>query len=104
MERIQKADQLSSGFLYLVADNNITGSVSGRFSPEQIVYFERIKALNLSSPMLIGFGIKTATQFKLTKKYANGAIIGSEFIRKLSAANAVSEEAIDSFIKSIVNT
>jgi tryptophan synthase alpha chain len=104
LARIQMADRLSSGFLYLVADNSITGSASGMFSPAQIAYFERIKELKLSSPVLIGFGIKTATQYKLTKKYANGAIIGSEFIRKLSATDAVSEEAINSFIKSIVNT
>ena len=104
LTRIQMADRLSSGFLYLVADNSITGSVSGTFSSAQIAYFERINALNLDSPVLIGFGIKTAGQYKLTKKYANGAIIGSEFIRKLSTTEVVNEETINSFVNSIINS
>jgi tryptophan synthase alpha chain len=103
LARMQMADRLSSGFLYLVADNSITGAASGSFSAAQIDYFERIKQHNLSSPVLIGFGIKTARQYKLTKKYANGAIIGSEFIRKLSAMDSVSEENVKAFIGSIVN-
>lgn len=103
LARIQMADRLSSGFLYLVADNSITGAVSGSFSTAQIDYFERIKQNNLSSPVLIGFGIKTANQYKLTKKYANGAIIGSEFIRKLSAMDTVSEESVKAFVGSMVN-
>ena len=103
LERIQLADKLSSGFLYLVADNSITGSASGSFSDAQIAYFERIRDMSLSSPVLIGFGIKTANQYELTKKYANGAIIGSEFIRKLSTMDTVSEELVQAFIKSIVN-
>ena len=103
LARIQLADRLSSGFLYLVADNSITGAASGSFSTAQIDYFERIKQNNLSSPVLIGFGIKTASQYKLTKKYANGAIIGSEFIRKLSAMDTVSEESVKAFVGSMVN-
>jgi tryptophan synthase alpha chain len=98
------ADRLSSGFIYLVADNSITGAASGSFSTTQIDYFNRIKQNNLSSPVLIGFGIKTASQYKLTKKYANGAIIGSEFIRKLSTTKIAREQAICSFINSIANT
>ena len=102
--RIQVADRLSSGFLYLVADNSITGSATGSFSAEQITYFERIRAMKLNSPVLIGFGIKTASQYELTKKYANGAIIGSEFIRKLSTDKQVSNESITRFVNSIALT
>jgi tryptophan synthase alpha chain len=102
--RIEMADRLSSGFLYLVADNSITGAASGSFSPAQIAYFERISKMKLSSPVLIGFGIKTAKQYNLIKKYANGAIIGSEFIRKLSTTKIAREQAICSFINSIANT
>ena len=104
LERIKLADQLSSGFLYLVADNSITGSNSGSFSSAQIAYFERISGYNLSSPILIGFGIKTANQYELTNKYANGAIIGSEFIRKLSTTEMVSEASVNRFISSIIKT
>ncbi|RLD22114.1 MAG: tryptophan synthase subunit alpha [Bacteroidetes bacterium] len=103
LERVKLADQLSTGFLYLVADNSITGSATGTFSDAQIAYFERIRNCELKSPALIGFGIKTENQYQLTRKYANGAIIGSEFIRKLSASDIVNEENLKTFIKSIVN-
>jgi tryptophan synthase alpha chain len=104
LARIQMADRLSSGFIYLVADNSITGAASRSFSPAQIAYFERISQLRLNSPVLIGFGIKTAKQYNMTKKYANGAIIGSEFIRKLSTVEVASEEAISKFINSFVKS
>jgi tryptophan synthase alpha chain len=103
LERIMLADRLSTGFLYLVADNSITGSATGTFSDAQIDYFARIRDCELTSPALIGFGIKTENQYQLTRKYANGAIIGSEFIRKLSASETVSEDTIIAFIKSIIN-
>jgi len=103
LERVKLADQLSTGFLYLVADNSITGSATGTFSDAQIAYFERMRNCELKSPALIGFGIKTENQYQLTRKYANGAIIGSEFIRKLSASDIVNEENLKTFIKSIVN-
>ena len=103
IERVKEANRLSTGFLYLVADNSITGGDSGEFSSEQIAYFQRIKDFNLSSPSLIGFGVKTAEQFALAKKYANGAIIGSKFIRKLSTMNTINVEGIKEFVSSIAN-
>ena len=101
-ERINLADRLSSGFLYMVADNSITGGVSGEFNKKQIEYFDRIKKMNLSSPILVGFGIKTSKQFKITIEYANGSIIGSEFIRMLSSAEEINEDIISEFVNSII--
>ncbi len=100
-ERIRLADKLSTGFVYLVADNSITGSKGGVFSEDQIAYFQRIKQMNLHSPTLIGFGIRTAGQYFLTRKYANGAIIGSEFIRQLAGAQPVGRQTIAGFIESV---
>ena len=103
MERIRLADRLSSGFLYMVADNSITGGVSGEFNEKQIEYFERIKNMKLSSPILVGFGIKTSKQFNITCEYANGSIIGSEFIRMLSSADKINEDIITEFVNSIIH-
>lgn len=101
-DRIKLADSLSSGFLYMVADNSITGGLSGQFNEKQLEYFARIKNMNLSSPILIGFGIKTSKQYNITCEYANGSIIGSEFIRKLSTAEETNEEYITKFVNSII--
>lgn len=100
-ERILVADRLTSGFLYLVADNSITGGTSGNFSKEQEAYFKRIHDMNLVSPLLIGFGIKTAKQLKMANKYVDGTIIGSEFIRQISSADKVTQENISRFIRSV---
>jgi len=79
-ERIRKIGALSTGFIYVVSSSSITGK-SGDITAEQKVYFARIAALDLPRPRLIGFGISDAKSFRTACKYANGAIIGSAFIR-----------------------
>jgi tryptophan synthase alpha chain len=101
-ERIMEADRLSTGFLYMVADNSITGADSGVFNEAQMAYFERIQAMQLDSKVLIGFGIKTREQYDVTRKYANGAIIGSEFIRQLPKDESDLEVRASEFAQSIL--
>lgn len=101
--RIREADRLSTGFLYMVADNSITGGESTSFNDLQLDYFDRIKSMNLESKVMIGFGIKTGEQYRLTKKYANGAIIGSEFIRQLNKEGVSLEQSVTKYIRSVLN-
>jgi tryptophan synthase alpha chain len=96
-ERIRKIDALTEAFIYVVASASITGA-KGDISNNQITYFERIKAMNLKSNLIIGFGISDKKTFKTACQFANGAIIGSAFIKELSK-NGI--EKIDRFIKSI---
>jgi len=81
-ERIQQISAASEGFIYVVSSSSITGKTGG-ISAEQIAYFERIEAMQLPNPRLIGFGISDAESFQTACRYANGAIIGSAFIRAL---------------------
>jgi tryptophan synthase alpha chain len=81
-ERIIQLDKWSSGFLYIVAASSTTGAKQG-FQPYQIEYFKRLQKLNLSNPKLIGFGISSQASFEEACKYANGAIIGSAFVKAL---------------------
>ena len=55
-DRIKKIDSYSKAFIYVVASASITG-VKGDISNQQVEYFERIKAMNLKSKLIIGFGI-----------------------------------------------
>ena len=98
-QRVRLADKLSSGFVYLVADNSITGRVTEGFTTQQEAYFKRIKDMQLTSPALIGFGIRNARQFRAACRYAQGAIVGSEFIRQLSGG--VNDESIRRFVEKI---
>ena len=97
-ERIRKIDGLTEAFIYVVASASITGA-KGEISKQQIAYFERIKSLNLKSKLIIGFGISDKQTFTTACNYANGAIIGSAFIKFLDKNGT---KKIDEFISPIL--
>lgn len=99
-ERILKTDELSTGFVYMVSRAAITGAKSG-IDQQQIDYFNRINAMELQSPILIGFGISSHETFKTACQYANGAIIGSAFIKALPQGVSI-EPAIHNFVERIL--
>ena len=82
--RIKYLDELSTGFVYLVSSSSTTGKADV-FSKEQVEYFDRIKKLQLKNPVVIGFGISDRNKFLIANKYADGAIIGSAFIKALES-------------------
>lgn len=91
IERIKKIDAASRAFVYMVSASSTTG-VKGTFSQEQITYFERINAMDLSNPTLIGFGISDHESFIAACRYATGAIIGSAFVKMLSQSKDLKED------------
>lgn len=98
-ERIRKLDRLSSGFLYAVSSSSITGSDKD-FSPVE-AYLQRLKNMQLSNPVLVGFGIKDKATFDAACKYANGAIIGSAYIKALEHGRDI-EQTTKEFIQKVV--
>ena len=98
-ERIRKIDRITNTFIYVVSSTSITGA-KGELSQQQKAYFERIKSMNLKSKLIVGFGISDHQTFSTACNYANGAIIGSAFIKHLDK-NGVSKSK--EFIKSVVD-
>jgi len=98
-ERIKKLDSLSRGFLYAVSSSSITGSDKD-FSPVE-TYLERLQKMQLKNPILVGFGIKDKQTFFAACKHANGAIIGSAYIKALENTTDI-EEATKTFLESIL--
>jgi tryptophan synthase alpha chain len=98
-ERIKKLDELSTGFLYAVSSSSITGKDKDFFEVEK--YLERIKSLNLKKPIIVGFGIKDKSTFEAACAHANGAIIGTVFIKALENADDV-ENATKKFLETIL--
>ena len=86
-KRIKALDKACSAFLYIVSDNSLTGASTTGFTNQQVAYFKRIKALELSSPTMIGFGISNKLMVKEANKYANGAIIGSAYLEAIRKGN-----------------
>ena len=80
-DRIRKVDGLSSGFLYAVSSSSTTGK--DKDMSEQEAYFARLKEMKLNNPVLIGFGIRDKATFDAASRHANGAIIGTAYIRAL---------------------
>jgi len=93
-ERIRKIDVLSTGFIYLVSSSSTTG-VKGAVNEEQLSYFERILTMNLRSKRLIGFGIYDKSSFEKASGYANGAIIGSAFVKALEGEGKIETKVND---------
>lgn len=101
-ERILKIDALASGFIYMVSNASITGAKSS-ISDHQLDYFNRVNAMELRNPRLIGFGISSKETFETACQYANGAIIGSAFIKALKGVENVETATFD-FIQKIKST
>jgi tryptophan synthase alpha chain len=99
-ERVKKLDDLSSGFLYAVSSSSTTGGEKDFNEVE--LYLRRLQGYGLKNPVLVGFGIKDHKTFNEACKYAQGAIIGSAYIKIIQ--HAQSPEAITrSFVQSILN-
>lgn len=81
-ERIRKIDQASNGFLYCVADNSITGAKKD-MSNAQIAYFDRVRQLGLSNPLVAGFGISSKEQIEKIAQHVDGVIVGSAFLKEI---------------------
>ena len=82
-ERIRYIDAHSDGFIYVVSSSSITGN-SLNMKEETVSYFKRIGDMKLQNPSMIGFGIQDRKSFQLATEYANGAIIGTSFLRMIA--------------------
>ena len=98
-ERLRKLDRLSTGFLYAVSSSSTTGNEKDFDAVEK--YLQRLQQMNLSNPVLVGFGIKDKATFASACKYANGAIIGSAYIKALEGKDDI-EMATKDFLSTIL--
>jgi tryptophan synthase alpha chain len=96
--RIKYIDQISKGFIYMVSSASTTGAKNS-FDTDQLDYFKRISELKLQTPRIVGFGISNNETFNQATSYANGAIIGSAFVKFLKE-NSVKE--IPDFIQAVL--
>ncbi|WGS82806.1 MAG: tryptophan synthase subunit alpha [Candidatus Karelsulcia muelleri] len=96
LKRIILLSRNSDYFLYIVSSNSTTG----RKNNINFSFLESIKNLQLKVPKLIGFGIRDKKSLNIAYKYAEGAIIGSAFIKALKKSSL--EESIENFLKKIM--
>ena len=101
-ERIRRIDELTESFLYLVSGPGTTGGANTQAAGTQEAYFDRIEAMQLRNPRLIGFGIGDKASFQNACQHAEGAIIGSALIRALDGVEDAPAAAAN-FVSSILN-
>ena len=99
-DRIRKIDKLSTGFIYLLSSNATTGKQLN-IQEQSEAYFKRIQAMDLNSPLVIGFGIHNQDTFQKATQYAHGAIVGTAFVKLLREENYLAK--IPDFIRGIKN-
>lgn len=99
-KRLREIDDASCGFIYMVSSSSTTG-IKNKVSDFHQDYFERIQKMQLKNPRLIGFGISNRETFQNACHYAQGAIIGSAFVKALEGETPL-EEKIERFIKSLL--
>lgn len=88
-ERAKKLDALSTGFLYAVSSSSTTGSDKNMTDVK--AYLQKLKGLQLKNPVLVGFGIKDKSTFQAACVNANGAIIGTAYIKALGGPGNIAD-------------
>ena len=98
-DRIRQIDAQADGFIYMVASAGITGNIKTSVDYRSR-YFDRIAALGLRNKRMIGFGVKDKAGFDHACAHANGAIIGTAFVKYIKE-NGISDSSIAKFISQV---
>lgn len=80
-ERVARAAQRASGFLYLISRLGVTGA-RDTLPPDLPAYVERVRAVS-DLPLAVGFGIGTRAQARETAAVADGVVVGAALVEAL---------------------
>lgn len=92
-ERLKTVTELSRGFVYTVSTMGVTGARSDVDQAARLLV-HRLRSVGCEEAC-VGLGISTAEQVREVLSYADGAIVGSAFVRALAerGVSAVEETA-----------
>jgi len=95
-ERISTIANATTGFIYLVSVKGVTGSSIGDTDP----IARRIEEIHqvTSLPVCVGFGISSPEQAREISRHAQGIIIGSAVIEKLTQGGV---KAVTGFVEDV---
>lgn len=98
-KRLPRVLQNTSGFVYYVSINGITGAAEAQATnvgPE----VARIKD-STDLPVIVGFGINTSEKAQNIASVADGAVVGSAIVSKMASGVPVAE--VLAFVKSLAD-
>jgi tryptophan synthase alpha chain len=103
LKRLENIASNSSGFLYCVSLNGVTGvRNSNHIDHETQIFLQQVRSVT-KLPLAIGFGLSKYDQLKELADYTDGYIIGSALIKSMEQADN-KEEALNvakSFIQGV---
>ncbi|WP_159474886.1 tryptophan synthase subunit alpha [Dyadobacter sp. 3J3] len=97
-ERMSRIDALGEGFLYALSGNSTTGGSSeiGKSSD----YLTNLSNHTFRNPVVLGFNIKTKEDIQFAHEFADGAIVGSAFVKILK--DGFDKTRIEHFLKQLI--
>ncbi len=81
--RVQKMDQVGSGYLYYVSLKGVTGA--GHLDTADVEQKLAMIKQHTTLPVGVGFGVKDAETAKTIARIADGVVVGSALIAKIEA-------------------
>jgi tryptophan synthase alpha chain len=96
VKRVAMIDQASNGFLYCVSTTGVTGSGGISMNSK---YIDTVKKSAKKNPVLVGFGIKTPEDAKRIAQHADGVIVGSALIDRVTKGESL--EHIRTFVRQL---
>ena len=97
-ERIRKASEVASGFVYCVSLAGVTGARE-RLADGLAAFVGRVRKF-VDLPLAVGFGISTAEHVRAVGELADGAIVGSAVINAITEGGAEGVRALIADLKS----
>ncbi len=96
-ERIRLTSENGSGFIYYVSLTGITGADMGDIDiiRNKVVHIQSMSDM----PVCVGFGIKTPEQATQVARFADGVVVGSHFVSRISEA-----ESTDAILASLTTS
>jgi len=98
--RLERAAQLSTGFLYLISRTGVTGERSDISSSVRLLA-ERARRFT-SLPLAVGFGISTPAQVREVQSHADAAVVGSAVVQAIEKHySGEGPRAIEEFVRGL---
>ena len=102
-ERIKKITKASSGFVYCVSREGVTG-MQEKLSGQATKLIRRIKRTT-TLPVALGFGISTPAQARAAAKEADAVVVGSAIVHRYfeEAHNATGRAKATKWVKTLID-
>lgn len=99
-ERLKLVDEYSSGFVYYVSREGVTGAQNAL--PQRLEQKITLLKKELKNPVAIGFGISTPDHVKALTGKADAIVVGSALVKIIEENPANAAEAVEAKVRALL--